>query len=203
MDSRSPPSPLITTVTVVCIQQAGALLSVERRKKRNQISKNKTQATIKATGSTLANRRSQQRNKLFRPTLYNKGKAVRNSGQDYRKNKCMKGEGRNKFYLTKVWVKDVTPLKSTRRIKDVVKGSEREPTTDNNEPKPVDDTLLNVSGTPSLFLPYLQMHGVRMSDYACKWKGIKGGRDNMHKFTATFRNDTGITHVAVVPKCIS
>lgn len=36
---------------------------------------------------------------------------------------------------------------------------------------------------PILFLPYLEMHGVRMIDYACNGGESRGGRDNMNKFS--------------------
>ncbi len=53
----------------------------------------------------------------------------------------------------------------------------------NNKPKSTDETVYNACRTPSLFLPYLEMHGVRMIDYACNGGESLGGRDNnMHKF---------------------
>lgn len=39
------------------------------------------------------------------------------------------------------------------------------------------DKTVYVYGTPSL-LPYLEMHGVRMIDYACNGGESRGGRDN-------------------------
>lgn len=36
---------------------------------------------------------------------------------------------------------------------------------------------------PALFLPYLEMHGVRMNDHACDGGESREERDNMNRFS--------------------
>lgn len=66
----------------------------------------------------------------------------------------------------------------------------------------MDEKVYNVIGSPSLFLPYLEMHGVIMIDYACNGGESRGGRDNnMHKFnchTETWHGEHSETLVKLV-----